>query len=132
MSFTVSFMQLLTQAVLLLLPLLCFLCLAFIILGQLVGRFEGWSRADALYWSFITATTVGYGDISPQKNSSRFLAVVIAIVGFMFTGIFVAATVHTATVALGQHLQQNPALEKKAQPLKPYSLHTIDRPLQMV
>jgi hypothetical protein len=52
------------------------------LLGLVVGRKEGWSRFDSVYWSFITAaTTVGYGDIRPVKRVSRIIAVVIASSG---------------------------------------------------
>lgn len=36
-----------------------------LIIGALaitIGRREGWSVADSLYFEFITATTVGYGE----------------------------------------------------------------------
>ena len=84
-------------------PLL--LCLAAIVtvLGQVVGIKEGWTRFDSFYWSFITATTVGYGDIRPTKRGSRIIAVVIALVGFTLTGLFVAVAVHSATIALSAH-----------------------------
>ena len=49
--------------------------------------------ADALWWSVVTATTVGYGDLSPQTPEGRLIAVVL-----MFTGIGVIG-VFTATVA---------------------------------
>jgi hypothetical protein len=32
------------------------------LLRQTVGRKEGWTHFDRFCWSFITATTVGYGD----------------------------------------------------------------------
>jgi hypothetical protein len=70
---------------------------------QVVGKKEGCSRFDSFYWSFITATTVGYGDVRPTKTAPRILAIVIALVGLMLTGILVAAAVHSATVALAAH-----------------------------
>jgi len=73
------------------------------VLGQIVGKKEGWSRFDSFYWSFITATTVGYGDFRPTKRSSRIIAVVIALAGFILTGILVAVAVHSATLALTAH-----------------------------
>jgi len=72
-------------------------------LGQVVGKKEGWSTFESLYWSFITATTVGYGDIKPVRRASRILSIVIALVGFTFTGILVAVAVHAATIALAAH-----------------------------
>ena len=84
-------------------PLLLSLAFAVTVLGQIVGKKEGWSRFDSFYWSFITATTVGYGDFRPTKRSSRIIAVVIALAGFILTGILVAVAVHSATLALTAH-----------------------------
>ena len=36
---------------------------------------------DAIYWSFITITTVGYGDISPVTEIGRVISFVIVILG---------------------------------------------------
>ena len=84
-------------------PLLLSLAVAVTVLGQIVGKKEGWSPFDSFYWSFITATTVGYGDLRPTKRSSRIITIVIALVGFLLTGILVAAAVHSATLALVAH-----------------------------
>jgi len=84
-------------------PLLLSLALVITVLGQIVGKKEGWSPFDSFYWSFITATTVGYGDIRPQRMPSKILSVVIALCGFLLTGILVAAAVHSATIALAAH-----------------------------
>ena len=36
-----------------------------------------WNRwTDALYFSLISATTVGFGDITPQKNFPKWLSIV--------------------------------------------------------
>jgi voltage-gated potassium channel len=85
------------------LPLLLSLAATIFVLGQIVGKKEGWLPFDTFYWSFITATTVGYGDIRPLKRSSRILSVVIALIGLTLSGIIVAVAVHAATVALAAH-----------------------------
>jgi voltage-gated potassium channel len=84
-------------------PLLASLAAAIAVLGQIVGKKEGWSPFDSFYWSFVTATTVGYGDIRPTKNWARILAIVIALIGLIFTGILIAVAVHATTVALAAH-----------------------------
>lgn len=39
------------------------------------------SYADAVWWSIVTTTTVGYGDISPVTGVGRLIAVVLMFVG---------------------------------------------------
>ncbi len=54
---------------------------------------EDVSYLDGIWWAIVTATTVGYGDISPETVGMRLVAVTV-----MFTGILTAAIV-TASVA---------------------------------
>ena len=82
------------------LPLLLSLGLGIALLGYVVGRKEGWTGFESLYWSFITATTVGYGDLRPLKRASRVLAIFIAFLGLILTGIVIALAVWAATFAL--------------------------------
>ena len=78
-------------------PLLGSIALVIIALGVIVGFMESWGRFDSIYWAFITATTVGYGDIRPLKPVSRILSVLIALIGVTFTGIIVALAIDAAT-----------------------------------
>ena len=104
MEFTLTFIQLFFRALNLSSPLLLFLCFIVISIGLTVGTIEKWSKFDALYWTFITATTVGYGDFRPLKKRSKILAILLALIGLMFTGIIVALTVHTATLSFEKHI----------------------------
>jgi voltage-gated potassium channel len=49
------------------------------------------SVGDALWWAIVTATTVGYGDISPSTLEGRAIAVVLMLVGIGVIGIFTAS-----------------------------------------
>lgn len=42
---------------------------------------EGWEALDACYFMVVTATTVGYGDISPQTPEGRAFTAVYALIG---------------------------------------------------
>ena len=85
-------------------PLLLILLLIILLIGQIVGRHEAWSKFDAFYWSFITAITVGYGDFHPCKRLSKGLAVLIALVGVVFTGIVVAIALHAAQTSFKKYI----------------------------
>jgi hypothetical protein len=97
---TVTFVKQFSLGLWLTFPVLLTLGIAIALLGQIVGTREGWSRFESFYWSFITATTVGYGDIRPVKQGSRISAVLIAFLGLVLTGILIAVAVHAATLAL--------------------------------
>lgn len=100
---TITFLKEFGAGLWLTLPLLLSLGAAITLLGQFVGKKEGWSHFDSFYWSFVTATTVGYGDFRPRRNSSRLIAILIALLGLLMTGILIAVAVRAGTVALAAH-----------------------------
>ncbi|MDW7674675.1 MAG: potassium channel family protein [Bacillota bacterium] len=61
---------------------------------------------DALWWTIVTATTVGYGDISPESLGGRIIAVVLMLAGIGTIGMITGAI---ATYFLGS--KERPAEE---------------------
>lgn len=47
--------------------------------------------ATALWWSITTATTVGYGDISPTTSMGKLAAVMVMIIGIGFIGMLTSS-----------------------------------------
>jgi len=65
--------------------------LVFVILDAMViALVEGISIGNSMYFSFITAFTIGYGDITPITIIGRVLAILIGLLGIIFTGLVVA------------------------------------------
>lgn len=59
----------------------------FVIVGGIAIHFaEGMSFSDGIWWAFVTATTVGYGDISPATSLGRFIAMALMLVGIGLIG----------------------------------------------
>jgi len=73
----------------------------YLFLAQAIpGAFNGieqmvWYHnfADVAYYSFVTLTTLGYGDISPVAPVARFLVYMEAVVGVFYMAILVASLV---------------------------------------
>ena len=59
------------------------------------------SRAQHLYFSFVTLTTVGYGDIVPLHPATRALAVLEALTGQLVPAILIARLVSLELMARG-------------------------------
>jgi hypothetical protein len=58
------------------------------------GSFSGISEtADLLYFSFVTLTTVGFGDITPQSILGKRLAVFEAAMGGIYLAVIIAMIV---------------------------------------
>lgn len=49
--------------------------------------------SNALWWSFVTATTVGYGDITPITDIGRVIASILMIGGVVFVSMLTASIV---------------------------------------
>lgn len=62
--------------------------------GGLVGLAEGLPLSDGIYFAMITGLTIGYGDIVPVTTVGRVVALVLGVVGIIFTGMVVATAVH--------------------------------------
>lgn len=99
MEFTFKFIKIFFYGLELAAPLLISLAFLIVLLGQIVGARESWDRFDSLYWSFITATTVGYGDIRPLKRLSKIISILIALTGIVFTGLIVALALNAASIS---------------------------------
>jgi voltage-gated potassium channel len=52
----------------------------------LISIVENMSFSDSIWWSFVTVTTVGYGDLSPATNIGRIVASILMLVGIGFIG----------------------------------------------
>lgn len=64
-----------------------FASLFCIVIGGVAIHFvDGMSVFDGIWWSFVTATTVGYGDISPSTAAGRVIAAILMIVGIGLIG----------------------------------------------
>lgn len=51
-------------------------------IGTVVYHYvEGWSWLDSIYFSIITLTTIGYGDLSPQTVPGKIFTMVYILVG---------------------------------------------------
>ena len=58
--------------------------------GFTISKLEGIRLSDGLYFAFITALSVGYGDITPKTTLGKIVSVGIGLVGVFFVGITVA------------------------------------------
>jgi len=69
---------------------------AVIVIGTVFySRVEGWRPLDALYFTIITLTTVGYGDFAPKTDEGKIFTMVYIFVGISLISGFI--------ILLGEH-----------------------------
>ena len=112
MEFTFEFLRVFFQDLIYAAPLLGSLLFLICVFGLFIGRIEGWSLSDSIYHAFINATTVGYGDFRPVQGRAKFLAIVLAFFGLVFTGMVVAIALHAANDAFGHVYQTGSFTER--------------------
>ena len=52
---------------------------------------KGRSTWDGVWWAVTTMTTVGYGDIAPETNYGRVIAIAVMLVGIGFIALLTGA-----------------------------------------
>lgn len=60
---------------------------------------ERWSIIDALYFSVMTISTIGYGDLVPTTALSKLFTIMFALLGI---GVFVAIVTKIVAIILEQ------------------------------
>lgn len=64
---------------------------------------EGWSKVDALYFSVMTMSTIGYGDLVPTTDMSKIFTIIFS---FLSIGIFVSLNTKIVVMTLNQKKQK--------------------------
>jgi voltage-gated potassium channel len=60
------------------------LALIIVLLGTstlVYSHLEGWSLLDSLYFSTVTMTTIGYGDLYPTTDTSKIFTILFVLSG---------------------------------------------------
>ena len=73
--------------------------------GVLISRFDRIPLEEAIYFAFITAFTVGFGDVAPRSRGARIVTVLLALFGVILVGIAVAVAVHALDMVLAAERQ---------------------------
>ena len=81
------------------LPIFSGILLVMVGSGLAIWRIEDWRIDEALYFTFVTGLTIGYGDFTPKHLSARLLALVIGFAGIVLTGVVAAVTVQALNAA---------------------------------
>ena len=73
--------------------------------GLLLALLDGKPLGEGVYLALITATTIGYGDLSPETWGARWVAVAVGLNGLLLTGVCVALTVKALELAFREELE---------------------------
>src|SRR6266436_2068098 len=81
-------------------PVLSAILAMQVALGLPIGFVEGWSVGDAIYFTFVTGLTIGYGDMVPRQALGRVLAIGVGLSGLFLTGLITGIAVYALHTAL--------------------------------
>lgn len=57
----------------------------------LFSALEDWSLVDSFYFSVVTVTTVGFGDLTPDTDAAKIFTVFYIVVGISIIGTYLDA-----------------------------------------
>jgi len=81
------------------------LLLILVAAALILAHAEHLAVFEALYLTFITALTVGYGDIAPVSTMGRTATIVIGVVGVVLMGLIVAVATRALKLAVEEDLR---------------------------
>jgi uncharacterized membrane protein len=85
----------------------CGLFALLVVNAAAVAYFEKMRFADALYFTFVTGLTIGYGDIAPVTLIGRVVAILTGLLGILSTGLITAVAVFALRKAMEHPTDSN-------------------------
>jgi voltage-gated potassium channel Kch len=87
-----------------------FVAAALVLTGTIFyWRFEDWTIVESLYFSIVTLTTVGYGDLTPTSAGTQIFTIFYILTGI---GVFVALLASVAQQYIAQKAEGPSARER--------------------
>ncbi len=81
---------------------------AILIIGTVVYHYlEGWTWLDAFYFSFITLTTIGFGDFAPTTDAGKVFTIFYIVLGVGVILAFINTLYHHYSQIIKQRTKQN-------------------------
>lgn len=94
-------------------PIWGFLVALVSILGTGFALREKIPIFEGIYFAFITAMTIGYGDITPTTHLGMIISVVIGMIGLVATGIVAALAFQAVKIAFESVYHNDPDNDNK-------------------
>ena len=82
--------------------------------GWALSKLESLDFRDGQYLAFVTALTIGYGDLSPESYPGKLICILLGVVGMVWIGLIVGV----ASVAVGSIVKTQIPEDKKQGKLK--------------
>ncbi len=99
-KFTLKFVELFITGLFMVSPVLLFLAGILFVIAKITCNIEKWqSYKKSLFFTFITALTVGYGKTVPSSGWGRSLSVLSAFVGVILTGVIVSVALNSVLIS---------------------------------
>jgi hypothetical protein len=74
-----------------------------IVVGTVVfSLLEDWSIVDSFYFSVVTATTVGFGDLTPDTDGAKLFTVLYIFFGISLIGTFLNVRLKRRSISRAQ------------------------------
>ena len=98
--FTLRFLEVFITGLFMISPVILFFMGLLFLFAKLTCNHEKWgSYSESLYFTMITALTVGYGQIVPKTSKGRLLSVFSGITGIILGGLIVSVALNAVVIS---------------------------------